>query len=109
MIAAPAAAPRLDDASSDGLSALRRELAAHGFTWQTAQERLGVQWHVPFPPEGLADTATPHASAGEERPFVDTLLKLFLLGESVGRAEVAGLFRHADRGLPAPGPVAVHA
>ena len=71
----------------DGLGPAGAELHAHGYTWARVCERTGLGWQVPFPAAELDEVDTPHLD-GDDRPPVDWLIRLLLLGDAIPSAEL---------------------
>jgi SAM-dependent methyltransferase len=66
----------------DGLGAAGAELLSHGYTWPSVSERTGLGWRLPYPLSRLDSIDTPDLPDAE-RPPVDWLIRLFLLGDGV--------------------------
>jgi SAM-dependent methyltransferase len=76
----------------DGLGAAAAELRAHGYVWPEVRDRTGLDWQMPFPLTRLDEVDTPHVPE-DERPAVDWLIRLFLLGDDVPAERVDALLR----------------
>ena len=87
---------------ADGLAAAGAELRAHGYDWERVRDRTGLTWQLPFPAARLDEVDTPPLAA-DERPPVDWLIRLLLLGDAIPSAQL-------DAFLSAPArDVLVHA
>ena len=85
-----------------GLAAAGAELRAHGYDWERVRDRTGLTWQLPFPAARLDEVDTPPLAA-DERPPVDWLIRLLLLGDAIPSAQL-------DAFLSAPArDVLVHA
>jgi SAM-dependent methyltransferase len=65
-----------------GLGQAGAELLALGYTWPRVSERTGLGWQLPYPLSRLDSVDTPDLPDAE-RPAVDWLIRLFLLGDGV--------------------------
>jgi SAM-dependent methyltransferase len=82
----------------DGLRSAGAELRAHAYVWPQVRERTGLDWQMPFPLTKLDNVDTPHVAA-DERPAVDWLIRLLLLGDDVPGDVIDGLLSSAARSV----------
>jgi SAM-dependent methyltransferase len=80
----------------DGLGSAAAELRAHGYLWPQVRERTGLDWQMPFPLTRLDEVDTPHVPE-DERPAVDWLIRLLLLGDDVPAARADALLSRPAR------------
>jgi SAM-dependent methyltransferase len=71
-----------------GLEAAAAELRAHGYGWPEVRDRTGLDWQMPFPLTRLDEVDTPHVP-DDERPAVDWLIRLLLLGDEIPDSRLA--------------------
>lgn len=71
----------------DGLAGAGAELRSHGYDWARVRERTGLRWQVPFPAAQLDEVDT-QLLPDDDRPPVDWLIRLFLLGDPIASGQL---------------------
>jgi carbamoyltransferase len=79
-----------------GLGSAAAELRSRGYVWPEVRDRTGLDWQMPFPLTRLDEVDTPHVPE-DERPAVDWLIRLLLLGDDVPAARMDALLSVSAR------------
>jgi SAM-dependent methyltransferase len=79
-----------------GLEAAAAELRAHRYTWPVVRDRTGLSWRLPFPLSRLDEVDTPHMT-DDERPPVDWLIRLLLLGDEIADERLEAILSGSAR------------